>query len=167
MTRRKRKHELREASHAPEATKANKALIIEALAGGMSPAEAAEAAKVGRSTAYDWKKDDPVFAMQWENAVQVSFDKVEGRLYKIAMHGEDPVARSACMDILKNRKPAEWNNSGNNGDLVSGSQTNYFLHMPMQEHIERLERLGLPVPVIESDNEEDYAPVTEEETDSP
>ena len=32
----------------------------------------------------------------------------------------------------------------------------------MQEHIERLERLGLPVPVIESDREEDYAPDTEE-----
>ena len=122
--------------------------------------------KVGRSTLYDWKKNDSQFAVQWENAVQTSFAKVEGRMYKIAMRGEDTVARSACMDILKNRRGDQWNNTNSNGDRVN-SQTNYFLHMPMQEHIERLERLGLPVPVVESDNEEDYAPITEEETDSP
>jgi hypothetical protein len=166
MTKRKSKQELREASHAPEATKANKAAIIVLLAGGMSPGEAAETQKVGRSTLYDWKKDDLQFAAQWENAVQTSFDKVEGRLYSIAMRGEDSVARAACMDILKHRRSDQWHIS-NNGDRVSGSQTNYFLNMPMQEHIERLERLGLPVPVIESDREEDYAPDTEEETDSP
>ena len=73
--------------------------------------------------------------------------------------------RQACMDILKNRRGDVYNNN-NNADRVN-SQTNYFLHMPMQEHIERLERLGLPVPVIESDREEDYAADTEEETDNP
>jgi hypothetical protein len=156
----------RQASPSPEATKANKALVIIALAGGMSPAEAAEKVKVGRSTIYDWKKDDPQFSAQWDNAVQTSFDRVEGRLYSIAMKGEDAVARAACMDILKHRRSDQWH-INNNGDRVSGTQTNYFLNMPMQEHIARLERLGLPVPVIESDREEDYATDTTEETDNP
>lgn len=137
--------------------------MVKLLAKGMSPAEAAEAVKVGRSTAYEWKREDPAFSTAWDNAVQTSYDKLEGRLYRIAMHAEDPVARLAIMDILKNRKGPEWNNTNNNGDRVSGSQTNYFLNMPMQEHIQRLERLGLPVPVIESDREEDYAAETEED----
>jgi hypothetical protein len=160
------KQNKREASHAPEATKANKDAVVELLAKGMSPSEAAEAVKVGRSTVYDWKKADPAFSYAWDNAVQTSFDKLEGRLYRIAMNADDPVARLAIMDILKNRKGADWNNT-NNGDRGSGSQTNYFLNMPMQEHIERLERLGLPVPVIEPDREEDYAAETEEDSNNP
>lgn len=156
----------KEASHAPEATQENKMLVIAALAGGMSPSEAAEAVKVGRSTVYDWKKADLAFSAAWDSAVLTSYDKLEGRLYRIAMNAEDAIARLAIMDILRARKGPEWN-SNNQGDRVSGSQNNYFLHMPMQEHIQRLERLGLPVPVIESDNEEDYASETEDETDSP
>jgi hypothetical protein len=31
------------------------------------------------------------------------------------------------------------------------------MNVTMQEHLERLERLGLPAPVIESDREEDDA----------
>jgi Homeodomain-like domain len=166
MAKRRYRSATKQASHAPEATKANKGAVVKLLTKGMSPAEAAEAVKVGRSTIYDWKKDDPMFSVAWDNAVQTSYDKLEGRLYRIAMTADDPVARLAIMDILKNRKGADWNNT-NNGDRVSGSQTNYFLNMPMQEHIERLERLGLPVPVIESDREEDYATDTTKETDSP
>jgi hypothetical protein len=166
MAKRKYKSASRQASHAPEATKANKDAVVKLLAKGMSPSEAAEGVKVGRTTIYDWKKADPMFSIAWDNAVQTSYDKLEGRLYRIAMNADDPVARLAIMDILKNRKGADWNNT-NNGDRVSGSQTNYFLNMPIQEHIERLQRLGLPVPVIESDREEDYATDTEEETGSP
>jgi hypothetical protein len=43
------------------------------------------------------------------------------------------------------------------GDRAPATLTNYFLNVTLQEQYERLERLGLPVPVIESDNEEDYA----------
>ena len=39
------------------------------------------------------------------------------------------------------------------GDRASGAQSNFILNITMQEHVERLERLGLPVPVIETDYE--------------
>jgi hypothetical protein len=39
---------------------------------------------------------------------------------------------------------------------------NYYLNITLKEQLETLERLGLPVPVIESDREEDYASDTEE-----
>jgi hypothetical protein len=162
MAKRRYKSAAKQASHAPEATQANKVAVVELLGKGMGPGEAAEAVKVGRSTIYDWKKADPAFSAAWDNAVHTSHDKLEGRLYRIAMNADDAVARLAIMDILKNRKGADWNNSGQ-GDRVSGSQTNYYLHMPIQEHIQRLERLGLPVPVIESDSEEDYAPQAEKD----
>ena len=41
--------------------------------------------------------------------------------------------------------------------LTSNINDQLFLKLTLQEQYERPERLGLPVPVIESDNEEDYA----------
>ena len=41
--------------------------------------------------------------------------------------------------------------------LSANTQNNYFLNITLQEQRETLERLGLPVPVIESTREEEYA----------
>jgi hypothetical protein len=38
-------------------------------------------------------------------------------------------------------------------DRAPTQQANYFLNVTLQDKIKRLERLGLPVPVIESDYE--------------
>ncbi len=49
---------------------------------------------------------------------------------------------------------------------VSGTQNNFFMNVTLQEWLERLDRLGLPRPIVKSDNEEDYAP-NPEDTDNP
>jgi hypothetical protein len=141
----KGKQKKQEAPHTAEAMKAGKKAIIKALASGMGPGEAAENVGIGRSTAYEWKREDADFSAHWDNAVQTSFDKVESVLYKLAISGD----RQACMDILKHRRGDVYNN--NAGDKPPTQQLNYFLNVPMEERIKRLERLGLPVPVIEPD----------------
>jgi hypothetical protein len=70
---------LKTASHVPEATEANKKMLIQALAKGLAPGCAAALIGVGRSTAYAWKRDDSEFAAQWDLAVQSSLDRLEFR----------------------------------------------------------------------------------------
>ena len=50
--------------------------------------------------------------------------------------------------------------------LSANTQNNYFLNITLQEQRETLERLGLPVPVIESDPRRGRCD-TEEETGNP
>jgi hypothetical protein len=45
---------------------------------------------------------------------------------------------------------------GNVGDRRQ--QSDSILNITLQEQFKQLERLGIPLPVIESDREEDYAP---------
>ena len=49
-------------SRNPASKPAYERKMLEALARGMSPARAAKAAGVGRSTAYLWRQEDPEFA---------------------------------------------------------------------------------------------------------
>ena len=114
----------------------------------MGPGEAAEAVGVGRSTVFGWKKDDPEFAAKWEEAVETALDKLEGRLYDLGMEGD----RGAITDTLRARRPEVWRDNKSE-DRVPGTQNNFIFNVTMQEHIARLERLGLPVPVIETDYE--------------
>jgi hypothetical protein len=142
--------------HAPRtlvATAANKELFIEQLAAGIAPGDAAEAINIDRSTAYAWKKDDGLFSARWDNAVETSLDKLETVLYNAAKSGDI----NAIMNTLKYRRKHVYSNNTSDADRLSGSQTNSFLNVTLQERLERLDRLGLPRPVIESDREEDYA----------
>ena len=70
------------------------------------------------------------------------------QLYDSALAGNS----SDTQFILKHRRREVY---GNVGDRP---QQPDFLNITLEEHLERLERLGLPLPVIESDREEDYAP---------
>jgi hypothetical protein len=144
-------------SPTPSSTKAKKKAFIKRLAAGDAPGTAAQAIGAARSTAYDWKKNDARFAADWENAVETSLDNLETELHGIAKKDPDNVsARIKAIELtLKARRPRDWcnSNNNNNGDRVVDTQNNYFLNVPMEEHIERLQRLGLPVPVIEADYE--------------
>jgi hypothetical protein len=146
------------AGHTAEATAANKAAMISALSLGMGPGEAAEAIGIGRSTAFAWKKDDPEFSAKWDEARETAWDKLEGRMYSI---GYDDGDVAAIEKTLKAYRPERWREPKGDHDrgVVQTEQVNnYFISVPMQEQLQRLERLGLPAPVIESDSEEDYAP---------
>jgi hypothetical protein len=138
-------------SHKAVATKANKDLFIKALAAGNSPAKAAEAIGSARSTAYDWKKEDPAFDAEWRNAVETALDKLEDVVFEGALNGDT----ECCRWLLKWRRRDVYNDTE---ESRLTSQTNYIANITVQEHIQRLERLGLPVPVIETDYEDETAP---------
>ena len=116
---------------------------------GRSPGAAAEAIKIARSTAYAWKKEDQDFDAQWVDAVETSLDKLETKLYDSALVGNS----SDLQFALRHRRRDVY---GNTDDKPQHSS--FILNLTLQEQFKRLERLGLPLPVIESDYEEEDAP---------
>ncbi len=137
----------------PAATEGNKKLLIQALAKGLAPGCAAALIGVGRSTAYNWKRDDAEFSAQWEEAVQTSLDRLESVMYEVALTPEGQKEREFQ---LRHRRPEVYHNMQEN-ILNANTQTNYYLNITIEEQLETLHRLGLPAPIIESDAEEDDA----------
>jgi hypothetical protein len=95
--------------------------------------------KVARSTAYGWKKEDQEFDAAWVDAVETALDALETQLYDSAMNGNSQDAQF----ILRYRR---YNNDGGRPQ-----QPNFFSNITLQDRLKRLERLGLPLPVIETD----------------
>ena len=121
--------------------------ISQSAVKGKAPGCAAEIADIARSTAYVWKADDAAFAALWVEAVECSLDRLETKEYDLAMDGNMERDRMAA------EVAAQKQYQNTKDHTPATSMTNYFLNMTVQEQFERLERLGLPVPVIESDEE--------------
>jgi hypothetical protein len=152
----------REARHTAEAMAAGKELMITALGKGLGPGDAAEALGLGRSTVYEWKREDIAFSAKWEEAVETSLDRLETVAYNLALGGDF----RAIEWNLKWRRKDVYQNSNEDRAAVT-SQTNYFLNADLQEHYDRLARLGLPAPVIEPDYEVIDAADSDKEKDNP
>jgi hypothetical protein len=137
--------------------------MLEALARGMSPTSAANAAGVGRSTAYLWRQKDPQFAQNWDEVVAEGIDRLEDEAYRRAVEGvKRPVYRGGVVVgeitkysdkllifLLKRRRPEVFAGS----DDASGKGDTKALSV--EEARSGAERLGLPVPLIEGDYEEE------------
>jgi hypothetical protein len=132
-------------SHGPKTTPAYKKRFLQKLALGNAPNNAAVLAGISRATIYNWKKDDPEFATAWLDAVEAGVDMVETALIKRAIKSSD----QAAIAYLKAYRPERYARK----DGVD--QHNVILQITLAEHTKRLERLGLPVPMIESDLEDD------------
>jgi hypothetical protein len=132
--------------HGPETTAAYKKRFLEKLAAGNAPSIAAKLANISRPTIYNWKRDDQEFSAAWENAVEAGVDKVETALVKRAIKNSD----AAAIAYLKAYRPERYARKD-----TAEPRTNVTLQITLQEHNKRLERLGLPVPQIEGDYEED------------
>jgi hypothetical protein len=148
----------------PAAHDAYKQRLLKALAKGKSPAWAAEDAGIGRSTAWLWRKNDPEFAAAWDEAVAEGVDRLEDEAHRRAVEGYNPrpiyhkgkkvgeireYSDSLLGLLLKGRRPEVYAR----GDRAPTQ--NVLLNITLEEHVKRLERLGLPVPVIESDLEDE------------
>lgn len=73
-------------------TPKKRAAFLEALARTANVTEAAALAGIGRTAAYDWRHDDPVFAAEWEAAVDEAADRMEREALRRAVEGvEKPV----------------------------------------------------------------------------
>jgi hypothetical protein len=80
-------------------------VFLSMLAASRTVEEAARAVGVNRITAYNWRKRDPDFKREWEEAVDVSVDKVEAGLIRAAEDGDI----TASIFLLRNRKPETYN----------------------------------------------------------
>jgi hypothetical protein len=139
------------ASHRKHETLKGRELFLACLGKGLAPADAAAMAGVSRATVYNWKKEDQAFDARWIDAVETSLDHLETVLYQSAASGLEP---SNLQFALKWRR----RNTYNSPDGDKAQPTNFIMNITLQEQYKRLERLGLPVPVIESDYEvEDVA----------
>jgi hypothetical protein len=145
MQRKKRKPDKRHVARTPDEVVKYKQRFIEQLALGRSPGVAARNIKIARCTAYGWRTADQEFDAAWIDAVETGLDLLETKLYDSGMNGNS----SDAQFILKHRRYCV-------GD--SRPQSNFILNTTLAEHTKRLELLGLPLPVIESDCEEDDEP---------
>jgi hypothetical protein len=127
----------------------HKKRYLAALAKGRAPTVAARMAGLARSTVYKWRREDVEFAAAWADCVEQGLDLLEDRAYQRAMKNSDQL----LMFQLRARRPEVYGRSGD-----SRPQSNFILNTTLQEHYALLERLGLPLPVIESDCEDEDAP---------
>lgn len=75
------------AQYGDKKTPARMDAAIKALAGGLTPAEAAAAAGIGRSTLFDWRRKDSKFADRWEEAADEGIDKLEQEAFRRGVLG--------------------------------------------------------------------------------
>lgn len=66
--------------------------FLEALAAGATVVDAAKAARVSKSTLYEWKRGDKDFATDWDLCFECGTDALEAEAQRRAMNGvEKPV----------------------------------------------------------------------------
>ena len=85
-------------------TEENREKFLAALRDGFSVANAANATGSGRGAMYIWRKEDPLFAQDWDEALEEGTDKLEDEARRRAMAGSDAV----LMFLLKARRPAQY-----------------------------------------------------------
>jgi hypothetical protein len=78
--------------------------FLAALRTGLSIANAAQAAGFGRGAAYVWRKEDPLFAADWDEAIEFGTDLLEDEARRRAMAGSDAL----IMFMLKARRPQQY-----------------------------------------------------------
>ena len=61
-------------------------------------------AGIGRTTYYEWMKEDPVFKEKAQAIIHEKVDNVEGALYRDALEGNV----TAQIFFLKNKRSADW-----------------------------------------------------------
>ena len=62
--------------------------FLEAFVGAGTVSEAAQAAGIGRRTAYDGRAADPVFAARWDEIDEAAIDRVERAAFRHAEEGD-------------------------------------------------------------------------------
>lgn len=78
--------------------------FITALREGLSINGACAAARIGRSTAYEWRADDKAFAAEWDAAVEDGTDCLEDEAVRRAKAQSDTL----LIFLLKARRPDKY-----------------------------------------------------------
>lgn len=85
-------------------TPKNEEHFLNALASGLSVTAAAEAAGIGRRTAYEWRDEDDAFRAAWDNAVEAGTDRLEDIAFKRAAESSDTL----LIFMLKGRRGEKY-----------------------------------------------------------
>jgi hypothetical protein len=128
----------------PVAVAKFKQLFLKQLEKGRSPGVAARNIKIARSAVYSWRKADQEFDAAWKDAVETGLDVVETKIYDRAVKDSPEDARFLMRYRRYERDRPD-----------SRQPNNFILNVTLQEQYKRLERLGIPLPVIETDCEEE------------
>src|SRR5438046_2635871 len=78
--------------------------FLEHVADGLSIVKAAAAANVSRQTVYNWRRDDPEFARDWDDAYEAGTDLLEDKAQDRALDGSDLMT----IFLLKGRRPQRY-----------------------------------------------------------
>ncbi len=78
--------------------------FLSTLRAGWSVARAAKAAKIGRTSAFDWRNDDEQFAADWDEAIEAGTDIIEDHGLKRAINKSDTLMAL----FLKARRPEKF-----------------------------------------------------------
>tara|TARA_R100001163_G_scaffold63030_1_gene54423 strand:+ start:944 stop:1342 length:399 start_codon:yes stop_codon:yes gene_type:complete len=81
--------------------------VLEIMATGLSVTAAAQHAKIGRSTIYDWRKSSENFATLMDDAYEQGVDTLEDHALKRAHDAEKP-SDALTMFLLKAHRPARY-----------------------------------------------------------
>lgn len=63
--------------------------FLTVLAERCNVSEAARAAGIGRTTAYEWREEEPDFAADWDAAEQTAADRLESEAWRRGVDGVD------------------------------------------------------------------------------
>jgi len=97
-------------------------VFLAQLADGLSVTGAADLAVVGKSSLYEWRRDDPDFAQAWDEAIEAGTDKLEDEARRRAYLGfEKPLVSAGKVLgsyteysdplltlLLKGRRPSKF-----------------------------------------------------------
>lgn len=85
-------------------TAEKRAAFIEALREKGSVYHAAKTVRVGRTTVYQWRKNLPGFAQEWDNAIEDAADELEASLYQQGIKGNV----TAALGWLNANRPEKY-----------------------------------------------------------
>jgi hypothetical protein len=134
----------KQVARTPIAVTKYKTNFLKQLAKGKSPGAAAQVVKIARCTAYKWKSEDAEFASAWIDAVETGLDLLETRVMERGLAD----SASDAQFMLRARRPEVYGRTNE-----ATSRSDFIVRVTLEEHFKRLERLGIQVPVIETDYE--------------
>ena len=103
---------------------------------GATVSDACACAKVGRSTVYDWKRQDAAFSARWDALTEETTDRIEKKTVQLALEGDTEGREypQLLMFLLERRRRDPYQKGV---DLNhSGEITNKGPHIPVGEEFD-------------------------------
>jgi hypothetical protein len=64
---------------------------------------------IGRSAVYAWRREDPAFAAEWDEAIEAVMDAIEAKVIDQALHDDGPAGVTSRIFLLRHQRAAIYN----------------------------------------------------------